>query len=64
MAQYDFICNECGHLFEVFSKGFIKEHEKKCPNCGSLQVRQKFASFLRNGPSSSGCAAPRSSGFG
>lgn len=64
MAQYDFVCNECGHAFDVFSKGFIKDQQKQCPQCGSRKVRQKFSSFLRNGPSSSGCDAPSKSGFG
>jgi putative FmdB family regulatory protein len=69
MAQYDFVCNECGEAFDVFCTGFIKDEQKKCPKCGSHAVRQKFSSFLRNGSASSssessGCGAPRSSGFG
>jgi len=65
MAQYDFVCSDCGHLFEVFTTGFIKEEQKQCPSCDSREVRQKFTSFLRNGPASpdSGCA-PAGSGFG
>ena len=70
MSQYEFTCHECEAGFEVFSTGLIKDEQKKCPECGSPDVRQKFTSFLRGGSSSSnhapsgGCAAPAGSGFG
>lgn len=64
MALYDFVCRECGHPFEVFSRGFIREEQKECPKCESTDVRQKFTSFLRNGPASSSCGAPVGSPFG
>ncbi len=64
MALYDFVCRECGHVFEVFARGFIREEQKECPKCGSGDVRQKFSSFLRNGSSASGCGAPVGSPFG
>ena len=65
MAQYDFICIDCNHEFELYCTGFIKDEDKVCPECGSASLRQKFTSFLRNGSTaSSGCAAPRNSGFG
>lgn len=64
MALYDFVCRECGHPFEVFSRGFIREEQKVCPKCESTDVRQKFTSFLRNGPASSSCGAPVGSPFG
>jgi len=64
MAQYDFVCNECGSTFEVFVTGFIRDEHKVCPECESTSVRQKFSSFLRNGSASAGSCAPRNSGFG
>ena len=67
MASYDLVCDECGHDFEVFRQGFLKDEDRFCPDCGSAEVRQKFSSFLKNiGGSSSGggCAAPSHSGFG
>jgi len=66
MATYDFICGACGHKFELFVQGFIKDEEKVCPDCGSADVRQKFSSFLRSlGDRPSGeCAPTRFSGFG
>ena len=68
MASYDLLCDACGHDFEVFRQGFLKDEDRVCPDCGSTEVRQKFTSFLKNiGGSSSGgggCAAPSHSGFG
>ena len=65
MALYDFVCNQCDHDFEVFSTGFIKDDQKKCPQCGSTDAQQRFRSFLRTDSSSStGCAPVASSGFG
>ena len=67
MASYDLVCDACGHDFEVFRQGFLKDEDRVCPDCGSTEVRQKFTSFL----SSIGgqlrrrrCAAPSHSRFG
>ena len=67
MAQYDFVCRDCGNAFEVFVRGLIKDADKQCPQCGSVSVRQKFSSFLSGGSSSSpasGCDTPVGSPFG
>lgn len=66
MSTYDLICGDCGHEFELFVQGFIKDEEKVCPECGARDVRQKFSSFLRSlGGGTCGSDAPtRSSGFG
>jgi putative FmdB family regulatory protein len=66
MASYDLICDNCGHAFEVFRQGFLKDDDKVCPECGSEDVRQKFSSFLRSlgGGTGGGCAAPSGSPFG
>ena len=67
MASYDLVCDACGHDFEVFRQGFLKDEDRVCPECDSTDVRQKFTSFLKNiGGSSSGggCAAPSGSSFG
>ena len=53
MAQYDFVCRDCGNAFEVFVRGLIKDADKQCPQCGSVSVRQKFSGFLRNRKSDS-----------
>ncbi len=67
MASYDLICDACGHDFEVFRQGFLRDEDRVCPDCGSAEVRQKFTSFLSNLSGSGGdggCAAPSHSGFG
>ena len=66
MAHIDLSCRDCGHGFDVVTRVAIKEKQKRCPECGSANVRQTFASYLRNGSlSDPACGAPqRSSGFG
>ena len=66
MASYDLVCDACGHDFEVFRQGFLKDEDKVCPECGSTEIRQKFSSFLRNigGSSDGGCSVPSGSPFG
>ncbi len=66
MASYDLVCDACGHDFEVFRQGFLKDEDRVCPECGSADVRQKFSSFLKNigGGSGGGCAVPSGSPFG
>jgi len=67
MASYDLVCDACGHDFEVFRQGFLRDEDRVCPDCGSADVRQKFTSFLQNiggSGSGGGCAAPSHSGFG
>jgi putative FmdB family regulatory protein len=64
MALCDFVCDQCGHAFEVFTIGFIKPEQRECPECGSYEVRQKFSSFLRSTTGAGGgCAAPAGSAF-
>ena len=54
MATYDLVCLECGHVFEIFVQGFLKNEDRQCPNCGSFKTRQKFSPFLTNASNSSG----------
>jgi len=67
MATYELTCLDCGHAFELFVQGFLKDEDRQCPHCGSFKTRQKFSPFLTNaagGSSSSAQDAPPSSGFG
>ncbi len=68
MAIYEFVCGECENQFEVYVQGFLKDEDRTCPKCGSLETRQKFSSFLRNFGAGSGggagCSRGRTSGFG
>jgi putative FmdB family regulatory protein len=66
LSTYDLICTKCNHSYEVYRQGFPRDKDKACPECGSAETRQTFASFLRNwgsGTSSSNCG-PRIGGFG
>ena len=66
MATYDLVCLECGHVFELFVQGFLKNEDRQCPSCGSFKTRQKFSPFLTNassGSSSDSCDAPAGGGF-
>jgi len=53
MATYDLVCQECGHVFEVFVQGFLKDEDRRCPSCGSSMTRQKFSPFLTNASTTS-----------
>jgi putative FmdB family regulatory protein len=53
MATYDLVCLECGHVFDLYVQGFLKNEDRQCPNCGSFKTRQKFSPFLTNAASSS-----------
>ncbi len=66
MASYDLVCDSCGHEFEVFRQGFLKDEDRVCPDCGSEDVSQKFTSFLSSigGSSGGGCSVPTGSPFG
>jgi putative FmdB family regulatory protein len=39
MPTYDYVCDGCGHAFELFQS--IKEDaKKKCPECGKPKLRR------------------------
>lgn len=44
MAQYEFECQKCHHIFTVQQS--FAEHEKhpeaRCPQCGSTQVERHY----------------------
>lgn len=65
MARIDLVCQECKHTFRVLTRTAIKERQKRCPECGSTNVHQTFASYLRNGSlSNPSCGAPASTSYG
>jgi putative FmdB family regulatory protein len=69
MASYDLKCDACGHDFEVYVQGFLKEANKVCPECGSSQVSQVYTGFLHqwsktSGSDSGGHSCAPSGGFG
>ena len=39
MPTYGYVCDECGHEFEVFHS-ITAEPQLECPNCDGKQVRK------------------------
>ena len=39
MPTYDYVCDGCGHSFELF-QSIKAEAEKKCPECGKKKLRR------------------------
>ncbi|MBN1588653.1 MAG: zinc ribbon domain-containing protein [Pirellulales bacterium] len=39
MPTYDYVCDECGHAFELFHS-ITEPAKKKCPKCGKLKLRR------------------------
>lgn len=65
MATIKLVCKACDHGFVVETAGAIKDRQKRCPKCGSSDVRQTVGSFLSNGPlSSPTCGAVPTGGYG
>lgn len=57
MASYDLKCGGCGREFELFVQGFLKDHQRVCPDCGSDQVEQRFTGFMMGSTGGSDCPA-------
>jgi rRNA maturation endonuclease Nob1 len=65
VATIRLVCKACDHGFAVETAGAIKDRQKRCPECGSHEVRQTMGSFLSNGPlSSPTCGAIPTGGHG
>lgn len=59
MPLYEFECRACGAEFEKLVLKVSETEDVKCSSCESKEVEQKissFASFSKNGGSSSNCA--------
>ncbi len=41
MPTYDYLCDACGHEFELF-QGINDATKKKCPACKKLKLRRLF----------------------
>lgn len=41
MPTYDYQCDECAHLFELF-QSISEPVKRKCPECGKLKLRRLF----------------------
>ncbi len=43
MPTYDYECNECGEVTEIFH-GINKGAKRKCPHCGRLKLKRLIGS--------------------
>ena len=41
MPTYDYLCDACGHKFELF-QSMSDKVERKCPKCKKLKLRRLF----------------------
>jgi putative FmdB family regulatory protein len=41
MPTYDYVCDACGHKFELF-QSMSDKSERKCPKCKKLKLRRLF----------------------
>jgi putative FmdB family regulatory protein len=57
MPIYEYVCQKCGHAFELFVRG---NEAPRCPACESEKLERKFSVFGvgGGGPSSSPGPAP------
>ena len=39
MPTYDYVCNKCGHAFELFQQ-MSDSVKRKCPECGALKLER------------------------
>ncbi len=64
MPTYDLTCKECGHRFERFLTRLLRDTDKVCPKCSSVQVVAGVGGgfFARTVESSVGCSS--TGGFG
>jgi putative FmdB family regulatory protein len=63
MPTYDYVCDACGHAFELF-QSMTAKHEKTCPECRKRKLRRLIgmgAAILVGGSSSSRSDGPSGS---
>lgn len=67
MPIYEYICEDCGHIFSALRRISQSDDDLECPNCGSNKIKRKFSTFATSGFSSkssaSSCSAPAGSAF-
>lgn len=63
MPTYDLLCEACGHEFETFRQGFLRDEDRGCPECAAPEATQRFTGFMTARPARD-ATAPRVTGFG
>jgi putative FmdB family regulatory protein len=61
MPIYEYRCETCGEVFEVFVRSPSRQTSPTCPKCGSQKVKKAFSLFgvgggLGSKTSSASCA--------
>jgi putative FmdB family regulatory protein len=63
MPLFEYQCQDCGQVFEVFTQQPEPSATAKCPACGKTNVERVLSPFSRT-TSSGSCSAAGPSGFG
>ena len=61
MPVYEYRCEACGEVFELFMRSFSSQTGPECPECGSQRVRRAISLFgvggaARGGVSEASCS--------
>ena len=43
MPTYDYVCQACGHVLEIF-QSMSEGPKRKCPQCGALRLKRQIGS--------------------
>jgi putative FmdB family regulatory protein len=57
MPIFEYQCQECGHVFEVLTRGAAGSHTATCPKCGKRDVERLLSPFTGRTSSGTGCAS-------
>lgn len=63
MPLFEYECQDCGRVFEVFTQGRDQKVRPKCPECGSKNVERIWSPFSGRIGGGGSCAST-TGGFG
>jgi len=63
MPIFEYKCQQCGHVFEVFTQRVAGGEAPRCRECGSPRVDRILSAFSGRVGGGAGCA-PNASGTG
>ena len=46
MPIYEYMCNKCGHSFELFVHSISDSKITICPKCGTVDVKKLLSGFM------------------
>jgi putative FmdB family regulatory protein len=55
MPLYEYECQNCGHVFEVFTQRREVAAQPRCPACGKANAQRVLSSFSGKVSDSAGC---------